>query len=69
MEQRINGVLTAECDDEDTTMRRSTGIIALQLHAGFVMKVQFKNIKICVSNRRPSRVRQCRATRRFPGSR
>ena len=46
MEQRINGVLTAECDDEDTTMRRSTGIIALQLHAGFVMKVQFKNIKI-----------------------
>ncbi len=46
MEQRINGVLTAECDDEDTTMRRSSGIIALQLHAGFVMKVQFKNIKV-----------------------
>jgi hypothetical protein len=46
MEQRINGVLTAECDDEDTAMRRSSGIIALQLHAGFVMKVQFKDIKI-----------------------
>jgi hypothetical protein len=46
MEQRINGVVTCECDDEDTAMRRSSGIIALQLHAGFVMKVQFKNIKL-----------------------
>ncbi len=46
MEQRINGELTAECDDEDTAVRRSTGIIALQLHAGFVMKVQFKDIKL-----------------------
>jgi len=45
-EQQINGVLTAVCDDEDTTMRRATGILALQLHAGYVMKVQFKNIKI-----------------------
>jgi hypothetical protein len=46
LEQRINGVLTAECDDEDTSMRRPSGIIALQLHAGYVMKVQFRNIKI-----------------------
>jgi hypothetical protein len=46
LEQRINGVLTAECDDEDTSMRRSSGIIALQLHAGFVMKVQFRDIKV-----------------------
>ncbi|HEX4072577.1 MAG TPA: DUF1080 domain-containing protein, partial [Planctomycetaceae bacterium] len=46
MEQRINGVLTCECDDQDTAMRRDSGIIALQLHAGFVMKVQFKNIKL-----------------------
>lgn len=46
MEQRINGVLTASCDDEDASMRRSSGIIALQLHAGYVMKVQFKNIKL-----------------------
>ncbi len=51
MEQRINDVVTAECDDEDTTMRRSTGIIALQLHAGYVMKVQYKNIKIRRSRR------------------
>ena len=46
MEQRINGVVTCECDDEDTAMRRDSGIIALQLHAGYVMKVQFKNIKL-----------------------
>jgi len=46
LEQRINGVLTAVCDDEDTEMRRSSGIISLQLHAGYVMKVQFRNIEI-----------------------
>jgi hypothetical protein len=44
-EQRINGVLTAICDDDDVKMRRSEGILALQLHAGVVMKVQFRNIK------------------------
>jgi hypothetical protein len=54
MEQQINGVQTAECDDEDTTMRRSTGIIALQLHAGYVMKVQFKNIKLRVLSEAPA---------------
>jgi type 1 glutamine amidotransferase len=44
-EQRLNGVLMAVCDDEDTEMRRSDGILALQLHAGPPMKVQFRNIK------------------------
>jgi hypothetical protein len=44
-EQRINGVLTAVCDDDDVKMRRSEGILALQLHAGPIMKVQFRNIK------------------------
>ena len=45
-EQRINGVLTAVCDDEDTKMRRKDGILALQLHAGPPMKVQFRNIRL-----------------------
>jgi Domain of Unknown Function (DUF1080)/Trehalose utilisation len=44
-EQRINGILTAVCDDDDIKMRRSEGILALQLHAGPPMKVQFRNIK------------------------
>ncbi len=57
MEQRINGVVTCECDDEDTAMRRDSGIIALQLHAGFVMKVQFKNIKLKQIPARPPALR------------
>lgn len=43
---RINGVVTAECTDEDTEMRRSSGILALQLHAGPAMKVQFRDIRL-----------------------
>ena len=41
----INGVATADCTDEDTE-RRAKGVLALQLHAGPSMKVQFRNIKI-----------------------
>ncbi|MCO8120123.1 DUF1080 domain-containing protein [Stieleria sp. TO1_6] len=43
---KINGVPTAECTDNDAEQRRQTGIIALQLHAGPPMKVQFRNIRI-----------------------
>ncbi len=43
---RINGVLTAECTDEDMKDRRADGLLALQLHAGPPMKVQFRNIRI-----------------------
>ena len=42
----INGVPTCECTDNDIKMRRATGILALQLHAGPPMKVQFKNMKL-----------------------
>lgn len=42
----INGVKMSECTDEDAEMRRNTGLLALQLHAGPPMTVQFKNIKI-----------------------
>ena len=43
---KINGVLTADCTDNDAEQRRDTGILALQLHAGPPMKVQFRNIRI-----------------------
>ncbi|TWU06103.1 PVC-type heme-binding CxxCH protein [Stieleria varia] len=43
---KINGVPTAECTDNDTEQRRDSGIIALQLHAGPPMKVQFRNIRL-----------------------
>jgi type 1 glutamine amidotransferase len=36
------------CTDEDESDRRATGVLALQLHAGPPMKVQFKNIKLRV---------------------
>jgi len=41
----INGVATADCTDEDDA-KRPSGVLALQLHAGPPMKVQFKNIRI-----------------------
>ncbi|GIW79991.1 MAG: hypothetical protein KatS3mg105_1798 [Gemmatales bacterium] len=43
---KINGVVTAECIDEDKQMRRAEGLLALQLHAGPPMTVQFRNIRI-----------------------
>jgi hypothetical protein len=44
-EHKINGVTTSICTDEHPD-RRATGLLALQLHAGPPMKVQFKNIRI-----------------------
>jgi type 1 glutamine amidotransferase len=43
--QKINGELMCELTDEDTVARRD-GILALQLHAGEPMKVQFRNIRL-----------------------
>lgn len=42
----INGVKMSECTDEDTEMRRKTGLLGFQVHVGPPMTVQFKNIKI-----------------------
>lgn len=43
-QQFINGTLMSELVDEDTDTRRRSGLLALQLHAGPPMKVQFRNI-------------------------
>lgn len=45
-EHRINGQLMSVVDDEDTKNRRKDGILALQLHAGPPMKVQFRKITV-----------------------
>ncbi|HZL89867.1 MAG TPA: DUF1080 domain-containing protein, partial [Pirellulaceae bacterium] len=45
-EHRINGVVTSICTDEDAKERRAKGIIALQLHAGPPMTVQFRDIRL-----------------------
>ena len=42
---KINGVTTCEATDNEQ-QRRESGILALQLHAGPPMKVQFRNIQI-----------------------
>ena len=46
LEHRINGVVTSICTDEDEKERRAKGVLALQLHQGPPMKVQFRNIKL-----------------------
>jgi len=43
--QKINGHLMCELIDEDAVARKD-GIIALQIHAGPPMKVQFRNVRI-----------------------
>lgn len=42
----INGNVTIDSTDKDTERRRRTGLLALQLHAGPPMKVQFRNIRL-----------------------
>ena len=42
----INGVQTVDVTDECEAKRLTSGILALQLHAGEPMTVQFKNIRI-----------------------
>lgn len=40
----INGKVTADVTDDDASARKASGILALQIHAGAPMMVQFRNI-------------------------
>lgn len=42
----VNGALMSEVTDNDTQMRRRGGLLALQIHVGPPMKVQFRNIRL-----------------------
>ena len=42
----LNGVLAAEVVDDDSARARSSGVIALQLHTGPPMTVQFKDLRL-----------------------
>ncbi|MFZ5831341.1 MAG: family 16 glycoside hydrolase [Planctomycetota bacterium] len=44
--QKINGTTMSEVIDNDTDARRSKGLVALQLHQGPPMKVEFRNVRI-----------------------
>jgi hypothetical protein len=46
MQNFINGQKTAEVTDNDVKNRRRSGILALQVHAGPPMKVQFRNMRL-----------------------
>ncbi len=43
---KINGQLMCEVDDRDAKLACKKGIIALQMHPGPPMKVQFKDMRI-----------------------
>jgi hypothetical protein len=51
--QKINGQVMSDITDEDTDAR-ADGIIALQLHAGDPMKVQFRNIQLKETPKQPA---------------
>ena len=44
--QSINGTVMADLQDDDAKNRKASGILALQLHAGPPMKIQFRNIRL-----------------------
>jgi len=48
--QSINGLTTVDVIDDDVTNRAMEGILALQLHAGPPMTVQFKEIRLTIHN-------------------
>jgi len=46
MQHYINGVLMCDITDNDTSNRKGSGLIGLQMHAGHIMRVAFKNLRI-----------------------
>ena len=46
LQHYINNVLMCDVTDDDTTNRKASGLIGLQLHAGHIMKVEFRNIRL-----------------------
>jgi hypothetical protein len=46
LQHYINGVLVCDVTDNDVDNRKSKGLLGFQLHAGHVMKVEFRNIEL-----------------------
>lgn len=47
---KVNGVTTIEIVDQQSSEAETSGVLALQLHTGPAMKVQFKDLKLKVLN-------------------
>jgi hypothetical protein len=46
LQHYINGFLMCDVTDNDTANRKSSGLLGLQLHAGHIMKIEFRNLRI-----------------------
>ncbi len=46
LQHYINNVLMCDVTDNDTTNRKASGLIGLQMHAGHIMRVAFKNLSL-----------------------
>lgn len=46
LQHYINDVLMCDVTDDDTANRMFSGLLGLQMHAGHIMKVEFKDIRI-----------------------
>jgi hypothetical protein len=46
LQHYINGKLMCDVTDNDTANRMFSGLLGLQMHAGHIMKVEFKDMKI-----------------------
>lgn len=46
LQHYINGVLMCDVTDDDTANRKADGLIGLQLHAGKLMKVEYRHIRL-----------------------
>ena len=46
LQHYINGELMSEVTDNDTANRMNSGKLGLQMHAGHIMKVEFKDLRI-----------------------
>ncbi|MEO6187703.1 MAG: DUF1080 domain-containing protein [Ginsengibacter sp.] len=42
----INGVLMCDVTDDDTANRKESGLLGLQMHAGHIMRVAYKNLEL-----------------------
>lgn len=45
LQHYINDVLMCDVTDNDTTNRKASGLIGLQMHAGHIMKVAYRNLR------------------------
>lgn len=46
LQHYVNGILMCDVTDDDTANRKASGLIGLQMHAGHIMRVAFRNLEI-----------------------